>query len=184
MNILKYCSSSWLTLSVCLSVWGWNTIDNLLLIPSISFNSLISPAANYGPQSDIILLGRPCNFHTLSLNNLASPSADVFSIVEMKCPIFVNLSTTTRIESYPCTNGNLVMKSADMCVQGFSGIELGISFPAGCSMRFLLHWQALHPSTYCFTSFITPGHQKLQVTNSTIFHWPPWPPIGILLLRR
>jgi len=71
--------------------------------------------------------------HVIS-NNLASPSTNVFSIVGMKCAIFVNLSTTTRIKSYPCANGNLVMKSADMCVQGLSGIELGISLPAGCSV--------------------------------------------------
>jgi len=62
----------------------------------------------------MILSGNPCNFYTLSLNNLASPSADVFSVVGIKCTIFVSLSTTTKIESYPCANSNLVMKSAEM----------------------------------------------------------------------
>jgi len=47
-----------------------------------------------------------------------------------------------------------------MCVQGFLGIELGINLPAGCSVQFLFHWQASHPSTYFFISFVTPGHQK------------------------
>jgi len=37
-----------------------------------------------GLLSEIILLGSPYNFHTLSLNSLASPSADIFSIVGMK----------------------------------------------------------------------------------------------------
>jgi len=50
----------------------------------------------------------------LSLNNLASSSANVFSVVKIKCTIFVNLLTTTKIESYPCTSGNLVIKSAKM----------------------------------------------------------------------
>jgi len=61
---------------------------------------------------------------------------------------------------YPCTEGNLVIKSDDICVHSFSGMEFGINFPAGCSVQFLLHWQALHPSIYCFTSLVIPGHQK------------------------
>jgi len=60
---------------------------------------------------------------------------------------------------------NEVCDTADMCIQGFSGIEFGINLLADCSVQFLLHWQALHPSTYRFTSFVTPGHQKLQVTS-------------------
>ena len=89
---------------------------------------------DYGPLSKIILLGSPCNFHTLSLNSLASPSTNIFSIVGMKWTIFVNLSTTTKIESYPWANSNLVIKSAEICIQDLSGIELGINLPAGCSV--------------------------------------------------
>jgi len=48
----------------------------------------------------MILVDRLCNFHILSLNNLANLSADVFSVVGIKCTIFVNLLTTTKIESY------------------------------------------------------------------------------------
>ena len=76
----------------------------------------------------------------MSLNNLANPFADVFSIVEIKYTIFVNLSTTTKIELYPCTSSNLVIKSAEICTQGFSGIEFGINFSADYSIWFLLHW--------------------------------------------
>jgi len=86
----------------------------------------------------MILSSNPCNFHRLSLNNLASPFADVFSVVGMKCTIFVSLLTTTKIESYPCTKGSFVIKSANICVYGFSGIEFSMNFPAGCSVRFLL----------------------------------------------
>jgi len=68
----------------------------------------------------------------LSLNNLASPSTDVLSVVEIKWTIFVNLSTTTKIKSYPYTNSSLVIKSADIYIQGFLGIELGINLPTGC----------------------------------------------------
>jgi len=115
---------------------------------------------NCGPLSDMILLGRPCNFHTLSLNNLTSPSANIFSVVEIKWTIFVSQFTTTKMALYPWAKGSLVIKSTDICIHGFSGIELGISLPADCSVQFLFLWQESHPSTYHFTSFVTPGHQK------------------------
>ena len=137
------------------------------------------PVTNCGPLSKIILSGNPCNFQILSLNNHASPSVLVLSVVGTKCVIFVNLSTTTRIESYPCAKGNFVMKSALMWVHVFSGIKFGINFPAGGCVQFLLHWQALHPSIYSFTSLVTPGHQKFLITNSTVFYCPPCPPTGV-----
>jgi len=61
------------------------------------FNSLMISAVNYGPLSEIMLSGSPCNFQILFLNNCANPSTLVFSVVGMKCAIFVNLSTTTKI---------------------------------------------------------------------------------------
>ena len=87
-------------------------MDNFVLIPNMQFNSFMIPAANCGPLLEIILSGNPCSFQMLSLNKHANPSALVFSVVGIKCPIFVNLSTTTKIESYPCAKGNFVMKSA------------------------------------------------------------------------
>jgi len=77
----------------------------------MQFSSLMMPATNCGPLSEIILLGKLCNFQILSLNSHASPSALILSVVGTKCAMFVNLSTTTRIESYPCTKGNFIMKS-------------------------------------------------------------------------
>ena len=127
----------------------------------------------------MILSSNPCNFHTLSLNNLTSPSTNIFSVVGMKCTIFVSLLTTTKIELYPCAKGSFVIKSTDICVHGFSRIEFGINFPTGCSVWFLLCWQVSHSFIYLFTSFVTPGHQKFQVTSSTIFHCSPWPPTGV-----
>ena len=78
----------------------------------------------------MILLGNPCSFYILSLNNLASPFADVFSVVGIKYTTFVNLSTTTKIELYSWARGSLVMKSANIWAQDFSRIEFDISFPA------------------------------------------------------
>ena len=67
----------------------------------------------------------------LSLNSHANPSALILSVVGIKCAIFVNLSTITKIESYPCVKGNFVIKSALMWVHTFSGIKFSINFPTG-----------------------------------------------------
>ena len=58
------------------------------------------PATNCGPLLEIILFGSPCSFQILFLNNHARPSVLILSIVGIKYTIFVNLSTTTKIESY------------------------------------------------------------------------------------
>ena len=47
-------------------------------------------------------------------------------------------------------------------------------------MQFLFCWQASYPFTYCFISFVTPGHQKFLVTNSTVFYYSLCSPIGVL----
>ena len=62
----------------------------------------------------MILLDNPCNFLMLSLNNLASPFTDIFSVVGIKCTIFVNFLTITKIELYCCASSSLVMKSAEI----------------------------------------------------------------------
>jgi len=71
------------------------------LVTNILFNSFINPVINWGSLSNMMLSGRPCSFHILSLNNLANSFADVLSVVSIKYTIFVSWSTTTRIESYP-----------------------------------------------------------------------------------
>ena len=66
-----------------------------------------------------------------------------------------------------------------MCVQGFSGIKLGINFLASCFIQFLFLWQKSYPFTYLFTSFVIPDHQKFLVTSSTVFYCPPCPSTGV-----
>ena len=76
-----------------------SVIQLIVLYQFLAFYS--TPAMNRGPLLEIMLSGSPCNFHTLSQNNFSNPSADVFSVIEIKCTILVNLLTTTKIESYP-----------------------------------------------------------------------------------
>ena len=134
MKNLKYCSNSWFIHSICLSVCEWNAVDNLISIPNILFNFLVSSTANCGPLLLITLSGNLCNFHMLSLNNLANPSANILSVVATKCVIFDNLSHTTSIVFFPATNGNLVIKSTIRCVYIFSNTSFTINFPAGVSI--------------------------------------------------
>jgi len=57
--------------------------------------------AKCGLLSEIMLFGSSCNFQILSLNNHVSSSVFILSVVGTKYTIFVNLSTITKIESYP-----------------------------------------------------------------------------------
>ena len=57
--------------------------------------------ANCGSLSEIMLSDSLCSFQILFLNSHTSPSMLVLSVVDTKCAIFVNLSTTTKIELYP-----------------------------------------------------------------------------------
>ena len=121
-------------LSAYLSVGGM-LLTALFLFPTSYF---INSAANWGPLSNTTLLGSPCSFHTLSLNNLASPSANIPSIVATKCIIFDNLLQTTRIVSFSTTIGNFMIKSTVMCIHSFSGTSFNFSFPATSSVLFFI----------------------------------------------
>ena len=92
------------------------------------FNSLIISTTNYRLLSNTILSGNPYNFHTLSLNNLANPSADVPSAVATKYVILDNLLQITKIASFPAATGNFVMKSTIKCVHSFSRTSLNFNF--------------------------------------------------------
>ena len=83
---LKYCSNSWFIYSVC----GWNTINNLISIPNILFNSFVNSTINCNSLLLIIFSGNPWNFHILFLNNPTKSSANVSSIIVTKCAIFNN----------------------------------------------------------------------------------------------
>ena len=108
---LRYYSNSLFMCSIYLSVWGWNNIDSFISIPNMLFNSFVISATNCSLLSDTILSGNLCNFHTLSLNNCTNPFADVLSVVATEYIILDNLLQTTRIASFPATNGNFVIKS-------------------------------------------------------------------------
>ena len=127
-------------------------------IPNILFNSWVISAANCGLLSNTMLSGNSYNFHILSLNNCASPSANVSSVVATKYVILDNLSQTTRIASFPVTSNNLVIKSTFRWVYDFSDTSLSFSFPVGAFVLFFICWHISYPFTYCSTSLVTSSH--------------------------
>ena len=109
----RYCFNSWFIYLICPSICGWKDIDNLVLISNILFNSLINSTINCSTLFNIVLSSNPYNFYILSLNNCTNPPTIVSSVVIIKYAILDNLLQTTRIISFPATNGNLVMKSTN-----------------------------------------------------------------------
>ena len=55
-------SSSWLTCSVCPSVWGCQAVEEDSRIPSSLYSSLVNEAMNWGPWSETTCFGRPWSF--------------------------------------------------------------------------------------------------------------------------
>jgi len=55
-------SSSWLTRSVCPSVWGYQAVEEDSHIPSSLYSSLVNEATNWGPRSETTRFGRPWSF--------------------------------------------------------------------------------------------------------------------------
>jgi hypothetical protein len=62
----------------------------------------------------MIILGGLSSQKIWVINRLASPSASIVVEYGMKCLIFVNLSTTTQITTWPLKLGKLVTKSIMM----------------------------------------------------------------------
>ena len=96
------------------------------------------------------LSSNPCNFHTLSLNNLANSSANVPSVIVTKYVILDNLSQTTKIISFSAINSNFIIKSTVRYVHSFSRTSLSFNFPTGASVLFFILWHILQPSI-CLT---------------------------------
>jgi hypothetical protein len=81
-------------------------------------------AVNYGPRSDTMLFGAPCNFRMLSMYSSANLCVSKVVFMGMKCATLVNWSTITHIESLPfCVRGRPTIMSMLMS----SHFRVGIS---------------------------------------------------------
>ena len=125
----------------------------------MSFNSFIKPATNCGPLSDSAVSGKPCNFQTWSLNNVARPRAVAVECVGMTWHCLVCLQQVTNRASKPWVSGRPVTKSVVISFQGCEVASFGLSFPAGFSGNDFMRWHLLHPDIYPLTSLVILGHQ-------------------------
>ena len=112
------------------------------------FNFLVNSTTNYRPLSDTILSCNPFNFHTLSLNSLTNPFADIPSIVATKYIIFNNLSQITRIIYFPATNSHFVIKSTIKYVYSFEVLHSNSTSLLMPSSYLLTYITLLHISPY------------------------------------
>ena len=78
-----------------------------------------------------MVFGRPCNLKTSLKNSLATYAALKSMAMEKKCANFVNLSTTMKMQSFPCVLGNPVMKSMDIISHLCSVMGKGCNSPTG-----------------------------------------------------
>ncbi|KAM7486569.1 hypothetical protein LguiA_002578 [Lonicera macranthoides] len=90
----------------------------------------------------------------------------------MKCAIFENLSTTTKIESFPLlVLGKPKMKSIEISVQGSLGIGNGVYKPWGFSLD-LACLQVIHFSQILSTSRFIRGQKKCSCKTPKVLATP------------
>src|SRR5947209_19942699 len=128
----RYCSISWLTCSDFPSVCGWKAVDSFCLIPSFLQSSCVTCVANCGPQSEIIALGKPVHFQTLSTSNWLVCSAVIVLLQGDRMIALLWRLMTVRMLSYPFDMGRSVMKSIVIISHGPSGISVSFSGTLTC----------------------------------------------------
>ena len=131
VNNQRYCWRSWFICSVCPSVCGWCTVDNLGVMPRHLHKSFMTCDVNWGPRSDTIEHGSLWFFHMLNRYSFVVSSAVTIFVVGMNSISFENWSTTTKIESYLLDIGRSMVKSAVMSTHSLWGTSSGLRVPNG-----------------------------------------------------
>jgi len=125
-KIRRYCSSSWLTLSVSPSVCGWYAVLREDLTFNFFHSSWMTLDANWGPRLEIICLGSLVLHQTLSRINWAVSSVVTVLLHGVIIVALLKWSTTTRMLLKLFDTGRSTMKSMVM----FCHMSLGTWF--GC----------------------------------------------------
>ena len=103
------------------------------VIPSSFIVSWNAQAANWGPQSEIILSGSPNCLYRLSSRSCAAPSAVNVFVQGIKITPFERpWSTMTKIKSKPSTGGRSVIRSIEQWAKGWVVFADSIGINAGC----------------------------------------------------
>ena len=142
-NGRRYASMTWLTLSVCPSVWGWKAVHIRGQIPVTARKSFQVLDVNLESRSDTISRGRPWRLQISRANICARSSAFfLFPSSGMKWDIFKNRTITTHNSVQSFDRGRLVMKSMAIDCHGVYGSSRGERRPYLLWRRDLSLWQS------------------------------------------
>src|ERR1700686_342475 len=97
--------------------------------------------------------GSPWCLNTCRRYRFAVSSAVTWTVVGMKCAIFVNRLTQTYTASKPWDFGSSTIKSMETDDQGAGGIGSGCSWPWGCWRGVLFRQQVSQELTYSLTNW-------------------------------
>jgi hypothetical protein len=155
-QIYRYCSISWLTHSDSPSICRWKAVDSFCMIPSFLQSSCITCAANCGPLSKMIALGKPVCFQTLSTSSWLVYSTVMVLLQGDRMIALLWQSMTVRMLSYPFDIGRSVMKSIVIVSHGPSEILVSFSGTLTGGHIFVV-WHIAHPLMNALTNSIIPG---------------------------
>jgi len=101
-----------------------------------------------------------------------------------KCPYLLNLSTTTKIASYPFELDSLTMKSILIYSHITSGIGKGCNKPCGEHAWFLFLWQITQPNTKLVIIFFVPLQYNDWAILLYVMNIPECPSIGVVWMHQ
>ena len=104
-------------------------MENFSVVPIVFISEVHSYPTNRGSRSEMIELGNPCTFTTLSKNARATASVSVLSFKLTNANIFEKWSTTTKTVEVPVVVGTSVKKSIDMFCHGTFPTSIGYNKP-------------------------------------------------------
>jgi hypothetical protein len=125
-----------------------------------------------------MVLGNLCGLKT-SPKNISTTYVTLKCVaMEKKCANLVNLSTATKIQSFPCALDNLVMKSMEILSHLCFGIGKGCSSPARWACSSLFSWKVVHSLMCLTTSSLRPLHENHSLTYLYVLTMPWCPTIS------
>ena len=115
----RYCSTHWFFRSDSPSVCGWNAVDRLRDIPSLSVRAFPKCEVNQGSLSLIIWEGNPNHRYMWSRYSQAIPGPVIVSLQGRKIAALEHpWSTIVRMALYLCCIGRPVIRSIVICQNG------------------------------------------------------------------
>ena len=105
--------------------WKWKTILNLRFFRTSLEKCIQNAFVNFGSRSDTITLGNPWCLHQPLRIGYAVSNAVVVPTIGTMYANLANRTTITKMASYPCGSGQLVIKSMHIQCHGYVGIDNG-----------------------------------------------------------